>query len=124
MNYVIAPAARRDIDAAAAFYAEGHDELGLEFILEIQRIITLLKAYPGLGRRTGLQHRRFPLTEFPYFINYRIDEQASLIRIIAVSHQKRRPGYWADRVEEQAAFYIAAHFPISPFYLHFDRLRR
>ncbi len=108
MNYVIAPAARRDIHSAAASYVEERDELGLEFIREIQRISTLLQAYPGLGQPAGSQHRRFPLAGFPYFINYRVDKQASLIRIIAVSHQKRRPGYWVDRVEEQASFYIAA----------------
>jgi hypothetical protein len=37
MNYVIAPAAKRDIDSVAAFYREVRPGLGFEFIEEVQR---------------------------------------------------------------------------------------
>ena len=108
MNYVIAPAAKRDIDLVAAFYSEVRAGLGLGFIEEVQRIVSLLQAHPDLGQKAGQRHRCFPLTGFPYFLNYRVDKEASLIRIIAVSHQKRRPGYWAGRVEEPVPLYLAA----------------
>ncbi len=37
MNYVMAPAAKRDIDSVAAFYSEVRSGLGFEFIEEAQR---------------------------------------------------------------------------------------
>jgi len=105
MNYVIASAARRDLDSVAAFYNEVRPGLGLGFIEEVQRIVRLLQAHPDLGQKAGRQHRRISLTGFPSFLNYRFDQEASLIRIIAVSHQKHRPDYWVGHVEEPAPLY-------------------
>jgi len=37
MNYVIAPAARRDLDSVEAFYSKVRSGPGFEFIEEVQR---------------------------------------------------------------------------------------
>lgn len=50
-------------------------------------------------------HRHYPLHGFPFYLNYRVDKQADCIRVIAVSDQRRRPGYWCDRIEAAAAVY-------------------
>jgi hypothetical protein len=50
-------------------------------------------------------HRHYPLHGFPFYLNYRVDEPANCIRVVAVSDQRRRPGYWRNRIEETAAFY-------------------
>ena len=105
MNFTIARAARRDIDNIAGFYAQERHELAARFIEELGRALLLLREHPGVGERVGTKHRRFPLVGFPYFVNYRIDDEKSLIRVIAISHQRRRPGYWVDRVEELATEY-------------------
>lgn len=39
--------------------------------------------------------QRYLLKGFPYFIIYRA--VPSRIEIIAVAHERQRPGYWADR---------------------------
>ena len=105
MKYTIARAARLDIDNIAEFYARERRELAARFIEELDRALLLLRAHPGIGERVGAHHRRFPLVGFPYFVNYRIDVEKSLIRVIAISHQSRRPGYWVNRVEELAPEY-------------------
>lgn len=107
MKYAVSRAARHDIDGIAAFYAQEHRELGARFIEEVYRSLQLLQEYPHLGRRAGKSHRRFPLRGFPFLVNYRIDDANAVIRVIAISHQSRRPGYWADRVEEPYPQYAA-----------------
>ena len=105
MKVSLAGSARRDIDSAGAFYARVRRELVDQFIQELDRALSLIEENPRLGRRVGTQHRRFPLHGFPFFVNYRIDNAKALIRVVAISHQRRRPGYWANRVEELAPRY-------------------
>lgn len=105
MKYVIARAARLDIDSIAKFYAREHRDLATRFIEELDRVLLLLPEHPGLGQRVGANHRRFSLHGFPYFVNYRIDDAKAVIRVVAVAHQRRRPGYWVNRVEELAPEY-------------------
>ena len=105
MNFSLSGSAQRDIDSAEAFYARERRELAARFIEEVERALTLLQAHPALGQRFGKQHRRFPLHDFPFFVNYRIDDAKALIRVVAISHQNRRPGYWANRIEEPRTIY-------------------
>jgi len=105
MTYTVGRAARRDIDSIAAFYAAERCDLGARFIEEVYRSLQLLQKYPRLGRRVDKNYRRFPLHGFPFFINYRIDDTNDLVRVIAVSDQRRRPGYWVGRVEEPGSVY-------------------
>jgi hypothetical protein len=42
---------------------------------------------------------------FRSILNYRVDAEANCIRVIAVSHQRRKPGYWRSRIEEPAGVY-------------------
>jgi hypothetical protein len=39
--------------------------------------------------------RYFILRRFPYTLHYEID--ASIVTVLAVAHQRRRPGYWQKR---------------------------
>ena len=105
MNFTIARAARLDIDNIAGFYTQERHELAARFIEELDRALLLLREHPGVGERVGTKHRRFPLQGFPYFVNYRIDDEKGMIRVVAIAHQSRRPGYWVNRVEELARGY-------------------
>lgn len=66
---------------------------------------------PEIGMRADQIYRRLVLKRFPFNIIYRIlsDE----IRVIAVAHQNRKPGYWKsvtesnERVEEPGIRYAA-----------------
>jgi len=48
-------------------------------------------------RHAAAEHgtRRILLEHFPFTLYYRVRED--VITIVAVAHQKRRPGYWQSR---------------------------
>lgn len=88
--------AERELIDGALFYArEANAELGLAFIAEFERSLGLLCAYPRLGAAWRGNRRRFPLRRFPYSIIYY--EKPDEVRVVALAHQSRRPGYWRGR---------------------------
>jgi plasmid stabilization system protein ParE len=92
----IASEAERELTDTAAYYArEGDRELGLAFIAEVERALDLLCSRPQLGAPWRQDRRRFPLRRFPYSIIYYV--KGDELRVVALAHHRRRPGYWADR---------------------------
>jgi plasmid stabilization system protein ParE len=88
--------AERELIDGALFYArEANAELGLAFIAEFERSIGVLCDHPRLGPVWRGGTRRFPLRRFPYSIIYQIKPDE--VRVIALAHQSRRPGYWRGR---------------------------
>ena len=62
---------------------------------EILRIIRLLIKHPSIGAPAAPPCRRMTAHRFPYDVVCRHDKDT--ITIIALAHQRRRPGYWAGR---------------------------
>lgn len=96
MKLAIVPAALSELQDAAAFYTATADvELGLAFVSEFERAARSLLENPRAGVVFRGTRSRFLLRRFPYSIIYhlRLEE----LRIIAVAHQRCRPGYWAGR---------------------------
>jgi toxin ParE1/3/4 len=92
----VSPEADRELTEGALFYAhEGGAEVALAFIAEYERVLELLCAQPELGARWRSGRRRFPVRKFPYSIVYYV--RGEEIRVIALAHHRRRPGYWAAR---------------------------
>lgn len=50
---------------------------------------------PELGAPWRGTNRRMPLRRFPYSIVYLLLPEE--IRVIAIAHQRRKPGYWRGR---------------------------
>lgn len=73
----------RSVLAAAGFLRECSEA--------IRRIADAPQRYPTALHGT----RRIMLDRFPFSIHYRTSENE--IFVVAVAHQERRPGYWADR---------------------------
>lgn len=76
--------------------------LEIEFLTEIQRVLPLIETSPAsfprlLNLPADLVIRRALLPRFPYALIF-IDLGAE-VRVLAVAHGKRRPGYWLNRVE-------------------------
>lgn len=66
-----------------------------EFADELDRAWLRLAEFPALGV-TGKQGTRLlRLNKFPYSLVYRIEPDR--VRVIAVAHHSRRPGYWRGR---------------------------
>jgi toxin ParE1/3/4 len=92
----LAEEAERELIDAAVFYAEqANVDLGLAFITEFERSLEVLVAHRSLGAPWRARTRRFPLRRFPYSLIYRIEGDE--LRVIALAHQRRRPGYWSTR---------------------------
>ncbi len=96
MKQTIAPQALKELEDAALFYAErGGKELALTFLAEFRRIAAAALENPKAGSVREGATRRLVFRRFPYNLFYRVREQE--LRILAVAHQRRRPGYWQGR---------------------------
>jgi hypothetical protein len=89
------PAAAEELSVAAEMYEGFAAGLGIDLNAEVKRLTTLLCATPRIGEPLDERHRRFPLQRFPFGLIYRTDGE--LLRIVAVAHRRRLPGYWRER---------------------------
>jgi len=71
--------------------------LGDRFISEVEGTLMLLVERPRIGQLMDNVFRRVVLDRFPYSLIYSIEPEK--IWILAVAHQRRRPGYWRNRVD-------------------------
>ena len=79
--------------------AEG---LGADFIKAIEDALAVVIVSPErwpLAPHVSPRHRvhRFVLKRFPFSVIYRLVGGAEL-EVLAVAHQKRRPGYWTKQL--------------------------
>ncbi len=80
---------------ARSWYSTIEQSLGEAFADELDLAIERVAKAPSRwplhyhGTRCVLLHR------FPYFVVYR--ESDAVVQVIAVSHVKRKPGYWKAR---------------------------
>ncbi|XVJ71220.1 MAG: type II toxin-antitoxin system RelE/ParE family toxin [Rhizobacter sp.] len=96
MNYFLSPEAAEELAEAVTFYAEqASTSVAAAFLAEFTRAASMIAANPGLGTRTSRERRLFPLHRFPYSLVYRSEDDG--VRIGAVAHHSRRPGYWRAR---------------------------
>lgn len=92
----VGPEADLELTEGAIYYArEAGAELGFAFIAEFERVLALLSSRPQLGVAWRGNRRKFPLRRFPYNVIYYVRGQE--LRVIALAHQSRKPGYWIGR---------------------------
>jgi len=98
MRLDIAEAALDEAETARDHYAAIDAVLGERYAREFLRPVNLITSKPlawarvGRGRRNArVRH----MDRFPYSVIYLIEDD--LIRIVAVMHQRQRPGYWRKR---------------------------
>jgi plasmid stabilization system protein ParE len=92
----VAAEAEQELTQAALFYAQrANVELGRALIAEFERSVDLLRSHPMLGAAWRGDTRRLPLRRFPFSIVYLIRD--SELHILALAHQRRKPGYWRGR---------------------------
>jgi plasmid stabilization system protein ParE len=94
--YEFHPAARREFQAADDWYAARSPEASAAFLAAIsdalQNVTSSPQRWPGYLYGT----RRFVLQRFPFSVIYLDDPDQ--VRVIAVAHAKRKPGYWKRRI--------------------------
>ena len=96
MKLVVVSAALDELHHATAFYiARSDKKLGLAFAAEFDRAANLLIGNPEIGQVFRGDVRRFVMRRFPYNVYYHT--VSGELQILAIAHQSRRPGYWANR---------------------------
>lgn len=90
--------AEAELAEAALFYEERVVGLGASFAAEIKSSIAFIQAHPEASPWLGRLLRRFVVKRFPYSIIYRHEEEN--IFILAIAHDRRRPGYWKLRQQD------------------------
>ena len=96
MKIIYEPVAYEELREAIVWYlAEAGQRQAEALSRDIDARLALLMQHPQLGTPGASNMRRMPLRVFPYTLHYRVE--GAIIRIFAVAHQKRRPGYWRNR---------------------------
>ena len=99
MNYRFHPYAFDEHHDSVAFYQSRLPGLGADYIAEFEAVMARIchtpNMYPTIAdpaiHRAGLKR-------FPFHIIYRV--MTTQIIVLAVAHYRRRPLYWAGRVDQ------------------------
>jgi hypothetical protein len=97
MKFYFHPDAEAEFDKAVEYYEHIQRGLGFEFANEVYATITRIIHFPDAWSALSKNSRRCLVNRFPYGVIYQI--KSRYLRIIAVAHQNRRPGYWKKRLK-------------------------
>lgn len=96
MRIAFHAAADREAEEVADYYDRQLLGLGAEFYHELGTILDLLSLNPWMGVSYFGPYRRILMQRFPFSVYYEVADDR--IRVVAVAHQHRMPGYWRGRV--------------------------
>jgi plasmid stabilization system protein ParE len=97
LSSVLVEEALEEFLEATSYLEDKSPGLGEKFNLAFVEAVEMLLTFPEIGYELKrYQVRRFGLRGFSYNIIYRIEEDNLVI--YALAHQKRRPGYWSNRL--------------------------
>lgn len=88
-------AALRELNEITSYYEWQLPNLGLDFLDELESVLSLVAENPHLGAIHHRSFRRVLLQRFPFAVFYLVE--GDVIRVMAVAHQRRMPGYWSKR---------------------------
>jgi plasmid stabilization system protein ParE len=93
--YDLHPEAQGDIEAAYEWYSQRNSDASIKFLTNIDEALDVVTEAPY---RWPEYHgtRRYLIRDFPFALVY-INDPGS-VRILAVAHHKRRPGFWKARL--------------------------
>jgi len=94
-DFYLHPAAVEEAVAAARWYRERSPRAAKRFVDELNQVINKILETPQRWPRTTNGTRKLNLPCFPFAVVYW--ETEDHIRILAVAHGRRRPGYWKNR---------------------------
>ena len=92
------PEAAQEAAEATAYYEEAEPGLGARFREELKSVTTAILSHPLLWRQRSQGCRRVNLPGFPFYVAYVLRGQR--VRIIAIGHGARQPGYFRHRLRQ------------------------
>jgi len=85
---------------AARWYETHRAGLGVDFLEAVDTAVARIGEIPRMGSAvpgvSDLAIRRRPVHRFPYHVVYM--ELADRLQVLAIAHDRRRPGYWVGRL--------------------------
>lgn len=98
MKIEMAEAAQGDLVEAVAWYDQ-HGGRGAEFLAEFECSLHRIRQYPRAWTAASPQFRHCRLKRFPFGVMYELLPDS--VRIVAVTHLKREPGWWLHRLGDE-----------------------
>ena len=96
MKVLFGHAARREATEALKWYLENIGPMRADvFEHALGAAVALAARNPELGTPGVGETRTLPLSRFPYTLHYVAG--VGQLHVLAVAHQRRKPGYWAKR---------------------------
>lgn len=89
------PEANAEVLDAHDRYFDVRAELAEDFEADIERSREVIARSPQTWPAYLFGTQRYLMKRFPFFIVFRVTDVR--IEIIAVAHERQRPGYWSDR---------------------------
>jgi toxin ParE1/3/4 len=96
MRIVFSQGAQRDFQEGLRWYRKRSDQAAEGFIVSLEELVGRIGAHPERFRLIDDNLRKAHFKRFPYSLIFRVSSEA--IKIFAVAHDKRRPGYWQRRI--------------------------
>jgi plasmid stabilization system protein ParE len=97
VSHWIHPQAEAELAEAAVYYAtHASQAIAQAFLAEYERVRDLVVENQGRGSRGEDGLRLYHFDRFPCTVIHDEDPQSGP-QVLAVSHQRREPGYWNDR---------------------------
>jgi plasmid stabilization system protein ParE len=84
-----------EAEASARWYAERSASAALGFDAELDAAELAISEQPEIWAPYDHGTRRYLLRRYPFSVVYQV--QTHRVVIVAVSHARRRPGYWKSR---------------------------
>jgi len=95
LNIRFHPAAYSELERSVLWYAERSQLVADTFLDEVTTAIGNIQLYPMASQSYSHDCRRHVLKRFPFSIIYR--QKDEVIEIVAVAHQRQKPGFWSSR---------------------------
>jgi plasmid stabilization system protein ParE len=89
------PKAVQELRAAFLWYFDRDPIVAQSFKAEIDHAIEMIVEDPNRWPKWRHAERKYVFPRFPFNLIYRFN--MGTVEVIAVAHQKRKPGYWQKR---------------------------
>jgi len=95
-QYRVHPEAWLEVEAADDWYLARSPDASIRFLTDVDGAFDSIARAPRRWPKYLYGTRRFVLHRFPFSIIYLDDPD--VVNIVAVAHNKRKPGYWKERL--------------------------
>jgi plasmid stabilization system protein ParE len=98
MRLIYHPDAESELIEAARYYEIRVATLGIQFLNEADRAVTIMLEAPQRWRIIEQGVRIYSMPRFPYAVYYR--DFPDRLHILAFKHHRRHPHYWRYRISQ------------------------